>query len=122
LLLPSSLFCSLPLERQLSRGSGHTQLRKEKERSSTETTAFAPNVTECYIQVMLHSFDGILRSGKVSMVFSRYGDLSMLWDQFSHYLVITPSPKGIIESSITCLTKCHSWLTSLTSKILLIIP
>jgi hypothetical protein len=36
--------------------------------------------------------------------------------------VITPSFKGIIKSSITCLTTCHSWLTSLTSKNLLIIP
>jgi hypothetical protein len=32
-----------------SRGSGRTHLRMEKERSLTEVTAFAPNVTECYI-------------------------------------------------------------------------
>jgi len=51
--------------------------------SLTEATAFAPNVMECYIQVTLHSFDGILRSGKISMVFSGYGDLSMLPNQFS---------------------------------------
>jgi hypothetical protein len=37
------------------------------------------------------------------------------------YLVITPSSKGIIESSITCLTKCHSWLTNLTFENILII-
>jgi hypothetical protein len=52
-------------------------------RSLTEATTFAPNVMECYIQVMLHSFNGISRSDKVSMVFSRYNDLLMLWDQFS---------------------------------------
>ena len=52
-----------------------------------EATTFAPNVTECYIQVTLHSFDGILRSGKISMVFSGYGDLSMLPDQFSHFSI-----------------------------------
>jgi hypothetical protein len=38
------------------------------------------------------------------------------------YLVITPSSKGIIESSITCLTKYHSWLTNLTFEILLVFP
>jgi hypothetical protein len=35
-------------------------------------------VMECYIQVMLHSFNGISQSDKVSMVFSRYNDLLML--------------------------------------------
>ena len=44
----------------------------------TEATAFVPNVTECYIQVTLRCFSGILRSGKVLMVFFGYGDLSML--------------------------------------------
>ena len=47
-------------------------------RSLTEATAFVPNVTECYIQVTLRCFSGILRSGKVLMVFFGYGDLSML--------------------------------------------
>jgi hypothetical protein len=50
----------------------------EKGRSLTEATASAPNVTECYILVRLHSLDGILRSGKILMVFSGDGDLSML--------------------------------------------
>jgi len=61
-----------------SRDSGRTRLRKEKGRSLTEATAFVPNVTECYIQVTLRCFSGILRSGKVLMVFFGYGDLSML--------------------------------------------
>ena len=39
---------------------------------------FALNVTECYIQVTSHSFNGILRSDKILMVFFGYGDLSML--------------------------------------------
>ena len=62
----------------VSRDSGRTHLRKEKGRSLTEATAFVPNVTECYIQVTLCCFSGILRSGKVLMVFFGYGDLSML--------------------------------------------
>jgi alpha-glucosidase (family GH31 glycosyl hydrolase) len=44
----------------------------------TEATALAPNLTECYFQVTLYSFDGILWSGKVLIVFSGYDDLSML--------------------------------------------
>ena len=57
---------------------------KEKGTSLTEAMAFAPNVTECYILVTLHSFDSILWSGKILMIFFGYGDLSMLRDQFSH--------------------------------------
>ena len=44
----------------------------------TEATAFAPNVTECYFQVTLYSFDAILRNGGLLMVFRGNGDLSMV--------------------------------------------
>jgi hypothetical protein len=41
-------------------------------------TASVCTVTECYFEVMVHSFSGILRDGRLSMVFSEYRDLSML--------------------------------------------
>jgi len=44
----------------------------------TKATVFAPNVTECYFQVMLHSFDNILRSDEILMVFRGNSDLLML--------------------------------------------
>ena len=43
-----------------------------------EATTFAPNVTECYFRGTLHSFDAILRSDEILMVFRRNSDLSML--------------------------------------------
>jgi hypothetical protein len=49
--------------------------RTKKGRSLTEATPFAPNVTECSMQVTLHRLGGILRSCKVLMVFSGYGEL-----------------------------------------------
>ena len=39
------------------------------ERRLTEATVFAPKVTECYFQVTLHSFDAILRSDEILMIF-----------------------------------------------------
>jgi hypothetical protein len=38
------------------------------------------------------------------------------------YLMIKPSSKGIIWTSTTWLTKCHSWLTNLAFENLLIFP
>jgi len=51
---------------------------RRRGRRLTEVTAFAPNVTECYFQVTLHSFDAILRNGGLLMVFRGDGDLSMI--------------------------------------------
>ena len=57
--------------------------QRRRGRRLTEATAFAPNVTECYFQVTLHSFGAILRNGGLLMVFRENGDLSMVRDQFS---------------------------------------
>ena len=48
------------------------------ERKLTEATAFAPNVTECCFHVTLHSFDAILRSDEILMVFRGNSDLLMV--------------------------------------------
>ena len=80
---------------EFATGSEHM---KEKGTSLTEAMAFAPNVTECYIQVTLHSFDGILRSGKISMVFSGYGDLSILPDQFSLMTLVSTIPSTSVRA------------------------
>jgi hypothetical protein len=45
-------------------------------------TATGGTVTECHVKVTVHSFNGILRDGRLCMVFSGYRDLSMLSNQF----------------------------------------
>jgi hypothetical protein len=50
--------------------------------STEEFTATAATVTECYFKVTVHSFGGILRDERLSMVFFECRDLSMLRNQF----------------------------------------
>ena len=50
--------------------------QRRRGRRLTEATAFAPNVTECYFQVTLHSFNAILRDGDF------FNGISRKWRSF----------------------------------------
>jgi hypothetical protein len=100
-----------------SRGSGHTHLKNKKGRSLTEATPFAPNLTECYMQVTLHRLDGILRSCKILMVFSGYGDLLMVRDQiFLNYISTRVDVNGLSQTARPMSVQRHKFHSILKTE------